>query len=195
MPIEPKLANALVHATNEIIGAVKDGSNPHFRSSYATLESVIDAVRAPLFKYGLTFVQVVHTGDSAKVETILLHESGESISMGICEVPVDKKSAHAYGSALTYARRYSLACALGVPQVDDDAIEAIKETPKAVLYKYKIPNSDLTQKRQEFLAENAKLTKTSADYTEWESKVSFGDKMEKYRVSELNDLIRENGKD
>jgi hypothetical protein len=54
------------------------------------------------------------------LETVFLHESGEALEGGMLHVPATKHDAHGYGSALTYARRYSLMAACGIAPEDDD---------------------------------------------------------------------------
>lgn len=126
------LAAALAKAQAEIQGAIKDKKNPHFKSQYADISNVIDAVRPAYAKYGLSFTQVIHDAtDAVGVETLTIHESGEWLSNGIIFVPVSKKDAQGYGSALTYGRRYSLVAAAGVAQEDDDGNAAVKTAPPA----------------------------------------------------------------
>jgi hypothetical protein len=125
------LYSALVKAQSEMSGAVKDSKNPFFKSNYADLVSVMQAIRPALANNGLGFIQVCHDADgAAKIETIIIHESGEQLSCGIASVPVSKNDAQAYGSAITYAKRYSLQAAFGVPSVDDDGNSAALAPPK-----------------------------------------------------------------
>lgn len=126
-----EFAKALVKALSQVKPAVKDAENPHFRSKYANLESVIEAVRKPLTDNGLAFVQEVCPGRGACVQTILIHESGEIYAFRPIDIPVSKADAQGYGSALTYAKRYSLQTALGVPTSDDDGNDAAKNPPRA----------------------------------------------------------------
>ena len=122
-----ELAAALSKAQGEIKGAVKDSSNPFFKSRYADLASVVEALREPFAKHGLSYIQRTHIGDKedyVRVETVLMHSSGQSISTGFLQVPVTKIDAQGMGSALTYARRYSL-CLLGIAPTDDDGGAAI----------------------------------------------------------------------
>lgn len=121
-----KLAPDLVLALGEIGGAVKDSTNPHFRSKYADLSSVIDAVKGPLAKHGLAFLQDVSSDDhSVSVTTIIVHKSGETLSLCKVTLPVTKADAQGVGSAITYAKRYSLQSSLGVPSEDDDGNAAV----------------------------------------------------------------------
>ena len=138
------LAAALSKAQSTIQGAIKDTANPFFKSKYADLASVKDAIQVPLSSNGLAYVQVVHNPENGVgVETILMHASGEWLSGGVVFVPVSKADAQGYGSALTYARRYSLSAITGVAPEDDDGIaaakakpaEIVKSVPKAVIDK------------------------------------------------------------
>lgn len=128
-----ELATALVKAQAEMEAATKDSSNPFFKSKYADLNAVMGAIKPAIAKYGLAFTQNCHDApDAAKVETIIWHESGEHVSCGVISVPVAKHDAQGYGSALTYARRYSLSAAFGVGAEDDDGNAAAKAAPKKV---------------------------------------------------------------
>jgi hypothetical protein len=115
------LHTAMASAFAEIEAATKDKTNPHFKSKYADLGSVIDAIKPPLIKYGLFFTQRSHPAENGiSVETVLHHKSGEQLSLGTLFVPANKQDAQGFGSALTYARRYALMTGFGVPAEDDD---------------------------------------------------------------------------
>lgn len=123
------LAAALAKAQPRIDGAMKDSANPFFKSKYADLASVTAAVQ-PIHQFGLCYIQRSHDRpDAAAIETIILHSSGEWMSAGIVSVPVSKQDAQGYGSALTYARRYSLGAAFGIVPEDDDGNAAAKAAP------------------------------------------------------------------
>jgi hypothetical protein len=125
-----ELCAALAKAQPQIEGASKDKNNPAFKSKYADLSSVSEAIAAPLANHGLSYVQVSHDRENAAaIETLILHSSGEWMSAGIVAVPVTKHDAHGFGSALTYARRYSLSAAFGVVPEDDDGNAAAKNAP------------------------------------------------------------------
>jgi hypothetical protein len=126
------LAAAFALAQPKIEGAIKDKTNPHFRSQYADLGNVVDAIKPALAENGLSFIQRCHDTDAgAKVETIILHSSGQWLSCGVLFVPATKADAQGFGSALTYARRYSLSAAFGVAPEDDDGNAASKtKAPK-----------------------------------------------------------------
>jgi hypothetical protein len=115
-----EIAAALAKAQGEMRNAVKGAENPHFRSRYADLADVWDAVREPLSRNGLAIVQVPSFADGrATVETMVMHTSGQWIA-GALAAPVAKPDPQGVGSAITYLRRYSLAGMAGVAQDDDD---------------------------------------------------------------------------
>lgn len=125
-----ELFAAMAQAFPEIEGATKDKNNPHFRSKYADLGNVVDAIKPALIKHGLFFVQMTHeTENGVCVETVVGHKSGEQMPLGKLFVPADKNNAQGFGSALTYARRYSLMTAFGVAPEDDDGNAASKPVP------------------------------------------------------------------
>ena len=125
------LAAALAKAQGAMKGAVKDSANPFFKSKYADLASVVEAIRAAFSANGLSYIQTVQSSDidEVRVETMILHSSGEWISCGVLALPVSKNDAQGYGSALTYARRYSLSAAVGVAPEDDDGNAAVAAKP------------------------------------------------------------------
>ena len=125
------LAAALAKAQGAMKGAVKDSANPFFKSKYADLASVVEAIRAAFSANGLSYIQTVEPHpDEVRVETTILHSSGEWISCGYLSLPVSKADAQGFGSALTYARRYSLSAAVGVAPEDDDGNAASAVKPK-----------------------------------------------------------------
>ena len=115
-----EISGALLKAQMAIKAAIKDATNPHFRSKYADLSSVIEAVKEPLNKNSISFIQPVSFDEhGVLVETVLLHTSGEWIS-GTLAIPVSKHDAQGVGSAISYGRRYGLQSMCGVPAEDDD---------------------------------------------------------------------------
>jgi hypothetical protein len=126
------LSAAMAKAFAEIEAATKTANNPHFKSKYADLGAVIDAVKPPLIKYGLFFTQRSHPAENGvSVETVIHHEGGEELSLGTLFVPANKQDAQGFGSALTYARRYGLMTAFGVPAEDDDGNAASRSAPRS----------------------------------------------------------------
>ncbi len=116
-----KIATALVKAQKEFGPALKSSTNPHFKSRYADLAACVEAVIDALNNNGIALLQQTsECADGVIVETMFLHESGESISCGKLHVPASKQDAWGYGSCLTYARRFSLMTACGIAPEDDD---------------------------------------------------------------------------
>jgi hypothetical protein len=130
------LAAALAKAQGSIRGALKDSDNPFFKSKYADLASVVEAIREAFASNGIAYVQTIEPSEKneVRVETILMHASGEWIACGILALPVAKADAQGVGSAITYARRYSLSAAAGVAPEDDDGNAATKAAPKAIAW-------------------------------------------------------------
>jgi hypothetical protein len=125
-----QIAAALVKAQREFGPALKSSSNPHFKSRYADLAACVEAVMDGLNNNGIALVQQTHECEAGViVETVFVHESGETYSAGKLHVPAVKHDAQGYGSALTYARRYSLMAACGIAPEDDDGNAASKRTP------------------------------------------------------------------
>lgn len=126
-----KLAPSLLAAQKAITFAAKDANNPHFKSKYADLESVIGAVKEHLNKNDIIFVQTFSPSASGflNLTTRLMHSSGEWLQDEM-SIPLQKNDAQGYGSAATYARRYALAAICGLYQADDDGTEAAKPQPK-----------------------------------------------------------------
>jgi hypothetical protein len=124
------IAVALVKAQSEYGPALKSSENPHYKSRYADLASCVEAVVGALNKHGIAFMQrVLPSASGVTVETIFIHTSGETLSSGPLHVPVQKNDAQGYGSALTYARRYSLMSACGIAPEDDDGNAAAQQWP------------------------------------------------------------------
>ena len=124
-----KIASALVSAQKDFLSAKKSSDNPFFKSKYADLQAVISAVKESLNENGIAFLQspTESEGDVLKLTTRLLHESGEWIEdTSVC--PLVKRDPQAFGSALSYLRRYSLSAMCGIYQADDDGNEATKKT-------------------------------------------------------------------
>lgn len=120
---------ALAAAQMQMGKALKDTSNPHFKSKYADLASVMDACMNALNSNGICVYQPTVDDETGRyVETILGHVSGETLR---CRVPliVQKNDMQGYGSAVTYARRYGLMSMAGIAPEDDDGNAAAKAAP------------------------------------------------------------------
>ena len=127
------LAVAMCSAQAEMGGAAKGAANPFFKSKYADLSSVVQAIKEPFANHGLSYVQFpIEDGGRVGIETILMHESGEWLSNSFT-VQLTKQDAQGAGSAITYCRRYGLQAVAGIPSEDDDGNAASKS---------KIPTKD-----------------------------------------------------
>ena len=129
------ISTAFVKAQKAFSPALKTSTNPHFKSRYADLAACVEAVVDALNDNGIALIQKCHEcPDGVIVETVFLHESGESIEAGKLHVPASKQDPQGYGSALTYCRRYSLMAACGIAPEDDDGNAAQKpQKPQAVI--------------------------------------------------------------
>lgn len=126
------LAAALSKAQADITGALKDSSNPFFKSKYADLASCWDACRKQLAANGLSVMQTTRmTEQGLMLVTTLAHSSGEWMA-GEMPVLTKDSSPQAQGSGITYARRYALAAIVGLAQIDDDAETAQGRKPLTV---------------------------------------------------------------
>jgi hypothetical protein len=122
-----EIAKALAAAQMEMGKALKDRSNPAFRSKYADLGNVMDACMPALNKHGIAVAQTMR---DETVVTMFIHESGEILE---CPVPLilGKRDMQGLGSAVTYARRYGLMSLAGIAPEDDDGNAAARSPQKA----------------------------------------------------------------
>jgi hypothetical protein len=126
-----QIASALVKAQKAFGPALKTATNPHFKSRYADLAACVEAVIGGLNDNGIALIQRNSLDDAGvTVETVFVHESGEMLECGKLHVPAAKHDPQGYGSALTYARRYSLMAACGIAPEDDDGNAGSKPAPK-----------------------------------------------------------------
>lgn len=152
--MEPKIAAAFVKAQKSFAPALKTSSNPHFRSKYADLSACVEAVIDALNSNGIALMQIPHESEGGvMVETMFLHESGESMSGGKFFLPASKNDAQGFGSAMTYARRYGLMAACGIAPEDDDGNAAVRAKPE--------PVKTITDKQAQDL--DALITEVNAD--------------------------------
>lgn len=144
---EVSIIAALAKALPELESAKKNKANPAFKSKYADLAAVIEALE-PIRKHGLWYRQVLHeSSEGVNVETIYIHEGGDTLSAGSLYMPATKRDAQGFGSALTYARRYSLQSAFGLATEDDDGNAAVKSAP------------DVAAQPEQVLVDDATVTK------------------------------------
>lgn len=119
------LAQALNKMQGAMPPAIKDASNPAFKSRYADLASVWDAIRKPLADNGLSVTQQTDVTESGQMilVTTVWHTSGESLAARYPLTPT-QNTPQSVGSCISYARRYSISALLGVVQDDDDGTAA-----------------------------------------------------------------------
>lgn len=116
-----ELAAALAKAQVEMSNPAFDSQNPHFRSKFASLAAVRNAVIPVLAKHGISLTQELTLTDrGASCLTVLLHSSGQFMELGPLEMPASKSDAQGFGSASTYAKRYSMQAVAGVVGDEDD---------------------------------------------------------------------------
>lgn len=127
------IAAALAKAQAEMGKAIKESTNPAFRSKYADLGNVMDACLPALNRHNIAVIQpIVSDVDGRFVKTILIHESGETLE---CAVPliVGKNDMQGLGSAITYGRRYGLMSMAGIAPEDDDGNAAAKNVQSSAI--------------------------------------------------------------
>jgi len=149
--VTPELLAKLIECQKELVHAPKTGDNPFFNSSFVPYEILRDHVESVYSKHDIYIHQVSHPSEKGVgIETIFVGHDG-AISNGIVEMPAPKNDPHGYGSAQTYAKRYSLALACGIGGAKDDdgnlqqtskkALDAIMDDPIEALQE--IGNPDL----------------------------------------------------
>lgn len=125
------LAAALVNAQSDIKAVEKSAVNPHFKSRYATLDSIVAMARPALAKHGLAVIASAPSddGNALRVETMLVHASGEWLSNEVC-IPLAKKDPQGAGAAVTYGRRFGLSSLLSLTSEEDDDGHAASQPAK-----------------------------------------------------------------
>lgn len=145
-----QIAAAILKAQSEMSNPKKGATNPFFKSKYADLNAVREAVLPTLNEHGITVLQpIVHHEGKNFVKTVLLHESGESLD-SLTEILYSKPNdAQAQGSGISYARRYALQSFVCVGADDDDGQQAVKEQPAKQETKPNAPLLTSEQKLQQ----------------------------------------------
>ena len=202
------IAKAFVAAKRAFAPALKTSTNPHFRSKYADLSGCLEAVSDALLDNGIALYQeTFEDSTGVTVETVFLHESGESLRGGKLHVPAAKQDPQGYGSALTYARRYSVMAACGIAAEDDDGnaasrpksrnnldqVQASAARPKEVkTYHIQLPNKDEPHATHTKPAEWVKGVIAIMEKIEQNGKLASRDKMTKLReLKEANATVLE----
>jgi hypothetical protein len=149
-----QIATALLKAQSEMSNPKKGATNPFFKSKYADLNSIREAVIPVLNSNGISVLQpIVHTDGKNFVKTILLHESGELMD-SLTEIVYNKlNDAQAQGSGISYARRYALQSFVCVGADDDDGQKAVQNKPNAtkeVMQKAKTAGASIEQIKSKY---------------------------------------------
>ena len=146
-----ELMGALAKAQGEMSHAIKDSTNPHFKSNYADLASVWNACREPLSKNGLAVTQTMDFLEEKQVlVTTLAHTSGQWVK-SFLGLPIQRPGPQELGSCLSYCRRYALAAVVGVYQDDDDGEKAQKDYRKKDEPAKAPVKEPLTQKQKDYM--------------------------------------------
>ena len=133
-PSIENVSKARVGAQADVGKALLNKENEHFKSQYADLSAVLEVSKPALAKHGLALTQFPGEGEgTVTMTTLLLHESGEWILLPPASIPLQAHTAHGYGSAISYLRRYTTQAALGISigvSDDDDGNEATAQAPR-----------------------------------------------------------------
>ncbi len=118
-----ELAKALSKMQGELKSVPKDSSNSFYKMRYASLDAIWEVCRKPLTDNGLSIIQTpLEVEGKTYLETMILHSSGEWILAKLA-INALKQEPQSIGSAITYARRYTLSAMLGISAEDDDDAE------------------------------------------------------------------------
>ncbi len=191
------LATALAKAQAAIMPAAKDGTNPHFRSKYASLGAVWEACRAPLNSNGLSVVQMPADAGPERVglTSMLIHTSGQYIACTY-STKLQQDNAQGVGSALTYLRRYGLAALIGiVADEDDDGNAASQPRQSSTPATYSAPangNSStpgkITEKQMKMLFAIWKNSEYEGDLRTW-VQTNYKCKVDELTVKQASEAI------
>ena len=154
-----KICKALAELKNPPMDAV----NPHFKSRYSSLATVLDTIRPVLGKHGLAVMQPVQaTADSVKVETLIIGD-GEPYNAGSMQID-GKLTPQQMGSAITYLRRYSLLSALGIAGDEDDDANSAEKAPVKKPEAKKEPSPALKEVGKLYAEVKSMLSPKQQDY-------------------------------
>lgn len=188
-----QLASALTKAQAQFKGAGKDGYNPHFRSHFATLLSVWESCREALTENGLAVTQTLEPFGATSLTELrgvlvstLMHISGQWVD-GNYPIMCAKADPQSFGSAMTYARRYSLMALLGICAVEDDDGEGAREKlPPAVVHRlHQPPTKPVAAAQLIAVAPQVVTPDLSSSFTVGEYPVPYGPDAGK-RLKELS---------
>jgi hypothetical protein len=168
-----KLIPAFIAFQSDMPSVPKDGNNPHFKSKYATLGAITEATRPHLAKHGLGFTQWMSNRDGMQlIVTRIMHTSGQWMEDDGYILNPTKNDPQGMGSAVTYARRYTLGASLGIITEDDDdgnkASEPVKKlTPVPKAEPKTLEEPDWFTEQGELNEKGILAAKSIADGMEW----------------------------
>lgn len=165
MTEKTKFIAAFISAQKEMGDAKKDSTNPYFKTKYADLNAVREAVIPNLNKHGIAVLQpIIQKDGKSFVRTILIHESGESLESDVEIVFSKANDAQAQGSGITYARRYGLQSIVNIGAEDDDGNKAANDSkPKDNIKKRLGDAADADMKETQEKAANQYFAKMKKD--------------------------------
>ena len=172
-----EIAQAFVKAQKEFAPVLKKSVNPAFKNSpsggrYADLASCIDAVMDALNNNKIALIQKAYDCvDGIMVETVFVHESGETLECGILRFPTTRNDPQGFMSALTYARRGSLMAACGIAPEDDDGNAASKKTISAERMADHLAAIDASENKEELTKAYAEAFAACEGDSAWQAKV------------------------
>lgn len=190
-----KISPALIAAIGEMESATKDASNPHFKSKYADLTSIMDVAKPALSKHGIAVLQPPVTalregGSDVTVATILLHTSGQWIASKLTLAP-QTETPQAIGSAITYARRYGLGGLLGMTAEDDDGNAASQGHRQQRTAPPPVVSQPRTAPRPQQMPQTAKdLESEDPALVDYLNRASFGSEAAKEVYAEIGGAIK-----
>lgn len=177
-----KLAPALLAAQRDMPAIVKDAENPHYKSTFASLDNIIAVVRPILNKHGFTLIQgapellTMETPHMMRVTSVLLHESGEWVASGVV-IPIAKLDPQGAGQAVTYGRRYSLSPLLALAtETDDDGNSASNIDPSEPRVSYRPAAGAVAGSAPRPSTASAPAVASAAASGRFRPRVPFGDK-------------------
>jgi|GEM_PF-2553951 len=182
-----ELVKAMSLAQRQMKPAVKDSVNPHFRSRYADISSVWDAIREPITSNDLTIWQdVISEEKSVSVVTRISHSSGQWVEFGPLSIPLNKFDAHGVGSSTAYAKRYALCAAVGVVSGDED-----DDGNLAIVQPKKITLENVEEVKANGYADFSRRHKIGQDESEvWNYIKSLMEKQAKPEITVINAAVK-----
>jgi len=161
-----ELFTALEKFRSNLKQPLKDKTNPFFKSKYVPLENVVEVIDKAVKGTGLSYTQEV---EENIINTIIMHESGQYMIIGGSELKPVKNDPQAMGSAITYARRYSLSTAFGITSDQDDDGNNATQNYQPKQQKQATEAEILDAKRKKFMNRAKEIGASQIEIDTWES--------------------------